>query len=140
MPAAAGFDRLGADIVISSIREAPFRHGANNSGVTGTVFSDTPYVLIRWPWLCFLLSELAISGIFLTGTILASRSAKMQIIKGSSLATLCAVDEFTRSRLGNITDLEGIGRKAAKTNVRMERAATGSGLWLTTRKFGAGWP
>jgi hypothetical protein len=111
---------------------------ANRGPVVGTVLGSTPYVLIRWPWLLFLTLELAMSGIFLTGTILASRSAKVQIIKSSSLAAFCAVDDFTRSQLGNIADMEGMKSKVMKTDVRLEGVPTGPGLWLTMRKFSTG--
>jgi len=90
-----------------------------------------PYVQIRWVWLVFLCLELLLSTLFLVGTIVVTKRSRMQIIKCSSLATMCALDEPTRRRLGDIHDLEAVEDTARRTNVRLEKAVSGLAVWLS---------
>ena len=98
----------------------------------GTVLSQTPYVLIRWTWLTFLVAELALAAAFLAGTIIITKRSRMHVMKSSSLATMCALDERTRRYLGNINDLPSLETQAKKTVVKLETSVSGSAVWLTT--------
>jgi len=97
----------------------------------GTVFGPTPYVQIRWAWLVFLVVELALSTVFLVGTIAVTKMSRLQIVKSSSLATMCALDGHTRRHLSDINDLASVEEQARKTDVRLERSVSGLAMWLT---------
>ena len=97
----------------------------------GTVRGPTPYVQIRWVWLIFVCLELLLSTLFLAGTIIVTKRSRLQIMKSSSLATMCALDEPTRRRLGDIHDLDAVEKAARRTDVRLERAVSGMGMWLS---------
>ena len=97
----------------------------------GTVLDSMPFVRIRWAWLSFPVMEFVFASVFLLGIIHNSHAARMQILKESSLASLCALDEHTRRHLGGIHDLEATSLRAAKTNVKLERKASGIALSLS---------
>jgi hypothetical protein len=88
-------------------------------------------VQIRWPWLLFLCLELLLSTLFLVGTIVVTKRSRMQVIKTSSLATMCALDEPTRRRLGEMHDMAAVEDAARRTDVRLEKAASGVAVWLS---------
>ncbi|KAH8881914.1 hypothetical protein GQ53DRAFT_598345, partial [Thozetella sp. PMI_491] len=71
------------------------------SVVAGTTLSPAQYVQVRWAWLGFLAIELFLSAVFLVGIMFATRVAGMQVLKDSSLATMCALDSATRCHLGS---------------------------------------
>lgn len=98
--------------------------------ISGTVLSPTPYVSIRWPYLLFLLIELLSATVFLASVVLATRRARMQVIKGSSLGAMCALDGLARRRLGSIDDCEGLNRRARHMDVRLQRGVSGVAMWL----------
>jgi hypothetical protein len=101
--------------------------------VNGTALSPSPYVKIEWKWLIFLMLELLFSVLFLMGTLLMTHAAGIQIIKGSSLATLCSLDESTRRFLGGINDFEAMKQRARRVEVKLEKGVSGIGLWLASR-------
>jgi hypothetical protein len=86
--------------------------------INGTVLGRTPYVEIRWPWLCYLALELLFSTIFLFGIIVTTKRAELPILKSSALATLCAVDGDARKRLGSINDFEQLKRRAEEIHLQ----------------------
>jgi len=65
--------------------------------VSGVVFVSTPFVIIRWSWLSYLLLvELVLSSLFLFCIITWTTLTKSEALSVSTLATLCALDEPTR--------------------------------------------
>ncbi len=86
---------------------------------------------VRWQWLIFLTLELLLSAIFLIGTIVATKLSRMQIIKSSSLATMCALDERTRRTVGDLYDMAAVEEQAKKTTVKLETSVSGVATWLT---------
>jgi len=80
-------------------------------------------------------AQIALTTLFLALTILETHRKRAQILKGSSLATLCALDEQTRQHVGSINDLEMVNRKAKSVGVRLEVGASGTGLWLGMKKL-----
>jgi hypothetical protein len=76
--------------------------------------------------------QLVLTFIFLGLTMLATHKAQMQVIKCSSLATLCALDKNARGHVGGINDLDSLGKKARMFGVRLERGSSGVALWLAT--------
>jgi hypothetical protein len=96
--------------------------------VEGVVFAETTFVHIRWAWLSYLLVELLLSSFFLMGIIGWTAFTKARNLGGSALATLCALDEPTRQRLGHIGDYEELRRRAARVQVRLAEGPDGLAL------------
>lgn len=85
--------------------------------------------------MALLAAQIALTTIFLALTILETRRKRARILKGSSLATLCALDERTKQHVGGIDDLERVKQKAQSVGVRLESGPSGSGLWLGMKKL-----
>ncbi|KAK1753682.1 hypothetical protein QBC47DRAFT_304021 [Echria macrotheca] len=98
--------------------------------VTGIVKTQQPFVVIRWEWMAMVAAQLGLTALFLVITMIYTHRAQMQVIKCSSLATLCALDSNTRGHIGGIDDLEGLKEKAKCLAVRLQRGASGIALWL----------
>ncbi|KAK0633884.1 hypothetical protein B0T14DRAFT_491972 [Immersiella caudata] len=96
--------------------------------VEGVVFAETTFVHIRWAWLSYLLVELLLSCLFLMGIIGWTAFTKAQNLGGSSLATLCALDEPTRQGLGHVGDYDELRRRAARVHVRLAEGPDGLAL------------
>ncbi|KAK0619446.1 hypothetical protein B0T14DRAFT_519301 [Immersiella caudata] len=94
-------------------------HSLTASPINGTVFVSAPFVIIRWPWLAYLLAEIVLSGLFLFIFINWALSTKTQALRLSTLATLCALDEPTRHELGHIGDYEGIRQKSMDLGIML---------------------
>lgn len=107
---------------------------ANSSTVTGTVLTPQVFVRIRWGWLAMLATQLFLTAVFLVLTIVATRAERLQIIKGSNLAALCAMDPATRRHVGNIDDLDALTQRAKTLRVRIERGSSGVAVWLRMRR------
>ena len=82
-----------------------------------------------------LVAQLVMATVFLALTIAATYRARIQIVKCSSLATLCALDEAARHEVGGIGDLEGLDEKARRFGVRMERDSSGVALSLGGKRL-----
>jgi hypothetical protein len=115
----------------TSVRQDAETYPGNLAIVQGIALGPTPYVQVIWPWLLFLVSELILAMVFLLATALMTRWAGMQVIKGSSLATMCALDDETRRHVGWIYDFEDMKERAEHTNVKLETAPSGAALWLS---------
>ena len=74
--------------------------------------------------------QLVLTFVFLGLTMYATHRARMQVIKCSSLATLCALDKNARGHVGGIHDLDSLRKKSSMVGVRLERGSSGVGLWL----------
>lgn len=98
--------------------------------VNGSVITAQAVVEIHWEWTSMLVAQLVLAAVFLSLTIAATSQARMQILKCSSLATLCALDEGARRDIGGIGDLEGLDEKARRFGVRLNRDSSGVALSL----------
>jgi hypothetical protein len=49
----------------------------------------------------------------------------MQILKGNSLATMCALSQSAKIELGGMEDMERLERRAEEMRVGLERGADG---------------
>jgi hypothetical protein len=49
----------------------------------------------------------------------------MQILKGNSLATMCALSQGVKTKVGGMEDIEGLERRANGMRVGLERGADG---------------
>ncbi|KAH6856284.1 hypothetical protein B0I37DRAFT_366999 [Chaetomium sp. MPI-CAGE-AT-0009] len=92
--------------------------------VKGSVITSQAYVQVRWVWMTPLAAQLILTGAFLIFTVSATRRARMQVVKCSSLALLYALDEPTRQCVGSIKDLESMTQMARMAGVRLERSTS----------------
>ena len=93
--------------------------------------TPTPYVVIRWPWLSYLIVEVALSGVFLIAVTRSAATTRAGLLRGSTLATLCALDEPARKSLGHIGNYEDLRRRGAAVRVRLVEGPD-DGLALTS--------
>ena len=77
-----------------------------------------------------LASQLFLTVVFLILTMVVTYTERIQVIKGSSLAPLCAMDWATRQYVGGIDDLDALNQKVKILRVRLERGSSGVALWL----------
>ena len=74
----------------------------------------------------FLAIQLGLSIIVLLFTIFATYRSRMQILKGDSLATMCALSERVRTELGGMEDMKELKKRAKEKKVRLESASDGA--------------
>ena len=89
---------------------------------------STTFVIIRWPWLAYLLAELVLSSLFLLFIIVWTMSTKAGPLRVSTLATLCALDEPTRRKLGHIGEYEKIQQRAEELQIMLVDGPDGLAL------------
>ncbi|KAK0644005.1 hypothetical protein B0T16DRAFT_333678 [Cercophora newfieldiana] len=119
-----------ARALTNMLRQGTTRLNRPESVVTGTVFTPQSFIKVHWAWVSMLAVQLLLTAVFLIFTVTKTYKLRMQVIKNSSLATLCALDETTRQQIGSFGDLDGITRKAKDLEVRLERDEKGVALWL----------
>ncbi|KAK4183932.1 hypothetical protein QBC35DRAFT_506964 [Podospora australis] len=108
--------------ITNAARELGTRTEKLGGIVHGTVFTSTTFVKVHWEWIALLVAQLGLTAVFLVLTIVTTYVSQVQIIKSSSLATLCALDDDTRQNLGGVGDgIDELGRKAKKLEVHLER-------------------
>ncbi|KAK5662134.1 hypothetical protein OQA88_8039 [Cercophora sp. LCS_1] len=112
------------------LREGATCLGRPECTVLGTVFTPQAFVKIHWEWMAMLAAQLLLTALFLVITITQTYLSRMQVIKNSSLATLCALDKTTRQQVGSFGDLDQLAKKAKDLEVRLERDKSGVALWL----------
>jgi hypothetical protein len=94
-------------------------HPQTEGPVNGTVFVSAPFVIIRWGWLSYLLAELVLSSLFLLAIITWTASVGAEPLRVSTFATLCALDEPTRQRLGHLGEYDEVCRRAEGLSVML---------------------
>ncbi|KAK3998126.1 hypothetical protein QBC44DRAFT_254497, partial [Cladorrhinum sp. PSN332] len=102
------------------VREGTTRLGRDEI-VKGTVFTPQSFVKVRWEWMAMLATQLVLTGVFLGITMGVTCRARLQVVKNSSLATLCALDEEIRRGAGGVGCLEGSQKWAKGVGVHLER-------------------
>ncbi|KAK0658496.1 hypothetical protein QBC41DRAFT_331942 [Cercophora samala] len=119
------------------VRDGTTRLAKPESVVRGSVYAPQAFVKIRWEWMGMLTTQLVLTTLFLVLTVVATYMSRVQVIKSSSLATLCALDEETRRDIGGIGDgVDQLEKRAKKVPVRLERrgdvedSASGAVVWL----------
>ena len=110
--------------ILSDWRAHPLAEGP----VNGTVFVSAPFVIIRWEWLAYLLAELVLSSLFLLAIIAWTASVRAEPLRVSTLATLCALDEPTRGRLGHLGEYDEVRRRAEGLRVMLIDGPNGLNL------------
>jgi hypothetical protein len=73
----------------------------------------------------FLAAQLLLAIIVLLFTIFATYRSRMQVLKGDSLATMCALSERVKSELGGIDGMKELKKRAKEKRVKLEEGAYG---------------
>jgi hypothetical protein len=101
-----------ADSTSSMRKEGPTFLNQDNSTITGTAYAPQTLIHIRWPYVAFLAIQLCFTIIVLLCTIIATYRSRIQILKGSSLATMCALSQRVKTELGGVEDMNRLEKKA----------------------------
>ncbi|KUJ09624.1 uncharacterized protein LY89DRAFT_657053, partial [Mollisia scopiformis] len=105
----------------NNIRDRQFAGQA----ATGTSWVLETYVHVSWPWISFLIVLLVSSFAFLLATIVKTRAVKVDVMRSSALATMCALGQEVKGYMGPV-DLRGSTfEKAEGLRVRLGKGATG---------------
>jgi hypothetical protein len=103
----------------------------------GVVFTPQTIIKVRWQWLVFLASQMALTWAILAITIKMTYMSGMQDLKDSSIATMCILDADCRAALGSLNEFRDVKKSAKNLMVRMERDGSGAATWLT--RLGQDW-
>src|SRR5277367_2842452 len=117
--------KLEADSASSMRNEGPTFPNQDNSTITGTAYALQTLIRIRWPYISLLVVQLGLTIMVLLFTIVATYRSRMQILKGNSLATMCALSQEVKTQLGGMEDMEALKIRAKETIVRLEMGADG---------------
>src|SRR5277367_149917 len=113
--------KLEADSASSMRHEGPTFPNQDNSTVTGTAYAQQTLIRIRWPYISLLAVQLGLTIIVLLFTIVATYRSRMQILKGNSLATMCALSQGVKNELGGMEDMKRLKIRARGMRVALER-------------------
>lgn len=100
------------------------------AAANGTAFTLQTYARVRWGWTTLLAAQLFLTSLFLVAIVIETRLARVQILKGSTLATMCALDGTARGSIGGISDFKVLNDAAQKLGVKLERGSAGTAIWL----------
>ena len=104
---------------------------------TGTAYTSQTFVRVHWGWVSMLGAQLVLTSAFLLAIMWESWRARIQILKSSTLATMCAMDSTGRDAVGGIVNGSDMEKRAKELGVRLGRAPVGDALWLyPTAKIG----
>jgi hypothetical protein len=105
--------------------EGPTFPNQDNSTIAGIAYAPQTLINIRWLYISFLAAQLGLTIIVLLFTIVATYRSHTQILKGNSLATMCALSQEVKTELGGMEDMERLKRRAKGVRVGLERGADG---------------
>ncbi|KAB5575307.1 hypothetical protein GE09DRAFT_1091628 [Coniochaeta sp. 2T2.1] len=97
----------------------------------GTTYTPQTYVRIRWGWITLLAAQLFLTSLFLIAIVVETHVARVQVLKDSTLATMCALDGPTREQLGGLGDFKAVRERARVLDIGVERGGSGTVAWLT---------
>ncbi len=87
---------------------------------------------MHWGYISMLLAQLGLVTLFFAMTVAQTYIARMHVLKGCPLATMCALDRDTRTALGDVDEGAKFRARAEGLRVRLVRGQgiDGAGLWL----------
>ena len=113
--------------------EGPTFPNQDNSTIIGTAYALQTLIRIRWPYISLLVVQLGLTIIVLLFTIVATNRSRMQILKGNSLATMCALTQEVKTKLGGMENMERLKGRAKVMMVELERGADGKVMGLAEK-------
>ncbi|KAK1751251.1 hypothetical protein QBC47DRAFT_351261 [Echria macrotheca] len=114
-----GIGRNLADGLTNMLRQKGSTYTNSTGPAYGTAYRATTVVKVQWAWLALLASQLALAILFLVSTMIATKNRSVQVLKNSSVAALCILDEKVKNQLGDVSDLPGLSQRAGTVNVRL---------------------
>jgi hypothetical protein len=93
--------------------------------VRGTVYTPQARVRVHWGWICVLSVQLGCTFVFMGLTIWATGRKGVEVMKGSSLATLVALDAGVRGEMGGLGGFERLKQHATRVRVRLRQDSDG---------------
>jgi hypothetical protein len=90
------------------------------------------FIRVRWAWITMLATQLFLTSLFLISVVIETWIARARILKGSTLATMCALNPIARAAVGphGADDLEELNKRAGKQRVMLNCTASGHELLL----------
>ncbi|KAM0816194.1 hypothetical protein AB5N19_01995 [Seiridium cardinale] len=116
--------------ITNMIREIGVTFPDSQGPALGFVYAQEQFVRIHWKWVVLIATQLVLASGFLFFVVLATKQARIQILKSSTLPVMIALNQKTKDELGGIHDVHTLQDKASKVNVKLERCVGGVGLWL----------
>lgn len=113
-------------------------HSPDTAFLNGTILTPQTFVSIHWSYIAMLAVQLGLTLFFLAAVITRTMATRVQVLKGSSLATLSGLDNESRSMLGGIQNSHNLKERATALRVRLERGLSGMALWLGRPANGQG--
>jgi hypothetical protein len=105
--------------------EGPTFPNQDNSTIIGTAYAPQTLIHIRWLYISFLAIQLGLTIAVLLFTIVATYRSRIQILKGNSLATMCALSQGIEAELGGMEDIERLKKRAKGIRVGLVRGTNG---------------
>lgn len=96
----------------------------------GCVFAHEQFVHIHWAWVTLIATQLVLASAFLATVIVATRQARVQILKTSTLPIMIALNPQTQRDMSGMLEVQALADTARGVRVQLERGAGGAGLWL----------
>lgn len=87
---------------------------------------------IKWEWLIFLAALELLAIVFLIATIIRTNVTKVPILKSSSLASLCVLDEDCKDQIGGVKSRRRVWENALDLNISLRKG--GGGEWKLQRE------
>ncbi|KAJ0161989.1 hypothetical protein CTA2_5291 [Colletotrichum tanaceti] len=88
-----------ANITGNVARSLSNRIAKDTTNVTGDALAAETFVQVRWPWLAFISSQVALSALLLATAIVQTRAARIGVVKSSVLQGLVAVNSRDKQGL-----------------------------------------
>ncbi|TQN69467.1 hypothetical protein CSHISOI_06108 [Colletotrichum shisoi] len=88
-----------ANITGNVARSLSNRITKDTTNATGDVLAAETFVQVRWPWLAFISSQVALSALLLATAIIQTRAARIGVVKSSVLQGLVAVNSKDKQAL-----------------------------------------
>lgn len=96
---------------LPSLRTTTFTDSNTGSfPINGTTLSQETYVHVRWGWIAFLVSQMALALAFFAASVLATARAGVDVRKSSLLPILPALNDELRDFSGPVVSVGGLKR------------------------------
>jgi hypothetical protein len=110
-----------ADSLTSMIRKAGTTYAGGDGAVYGETFAAQTIINVRWGWLSLLAVQVMLTAVILAVMVRMTTASGVQVLKDSSLATMCFLDPDTRTALGPVDDFKTVRERARSVKVTLGR-------------------
>src|SRR5687767_12352007 len=106
---------------VNSVRGLTYQGESGPRTADGVVYAQQAFIRVRWGWITMLITQLVLTSLFLVSVVIETWIARVQILKGSTLATMCALDGAARNIVGGISDLNAMKERARTLGLVLEQ-------------------